>query len=77
MSTYKKHYEGVYRVKLSDDKFAQIIKGREIYGAFQQDASGRVWAAEVRSSRTGAIIRYAGIWNTRREALLESEWVSR
>jgi hypothetical protein len=33
------------------------------------------WMADIRVSRTGELVRYAGIWNTMKEAREEAEWI--
>ena len=53
-----RHYPGCYRVKLNDPEcFLQIRKGR------------REWLSEIRSSKTGKLIRYQGIYRTLRDAI--------
>ena len=54
-----KFMPGHYRV-VSDDKFAHIHK------------DGRKWYATIRALN-GDLIRYAGIWNTLKDAIEESE----
>lgn len=61
----EKWHTGVYRVRLKDDNgnlshmFGQIRK------------NGRKWHAEIRHTDTGDLIRYAGIWDTLKEATEE------
>lgn len=55
----KKHYPGCYRVSCDKQAFGQIKK------------EGREWNAEIRSTTTGTILRFAGIWNTRKDAVEE------
>jgi hypothetical protein len=55
----KKHYQGCYR----------ISNGGEIFGQIKKD--GRKWIAEIRETDCGDIKRYAGIWNTKKEAIEE------
>lgn len=61
--TIRKHYPGCYRLSLPNhstygEVFSQIKK------------AGTEWAAELRYAN-GTLIQYAGIWNTRREAIEE------
>ena len=60
----KKHYEGCYRINYGDI-FGQIKKVK------------RTWQAEVRNTKTGQLIRYAGLWNTRREAIEELNHINK
>lgn len=55
----RKHFSGCYRLTLDDNTFAQIKR------------EGRKWSAEIRATYTGSLIRPAGIWSTRREAIEE------
>ena len=61
----KKHYEGCYRISFGD-VFGQIKKVRRSQ-----------WQAEVRDTQTGQLIRYAGLWNTRREAIEELNHINK
>jgi len=58
MAILRRHYRGCYRVSLPDGRFGQIKK-----------IAAREWAAEIRRTQDGALLCYAGIWNTRRDAL--------
>ena len=55
----EKHYQGCYR----------ISDGGEIFGQIKKD--GRKWIAEIRYSESGDIKRYAGIWDTKKDAIEE------
>lgn len=55
----RKHYKGCYRITVNNDFFGQIKK------------NGHKWHAEYRSNDGGHIVQYAGIWNTKREAVEE------
>ena len=56
-----KLYKGFYRVHVDgSDDFGQIMKEKS------------KWYAEIRDS-DGVIRRYAGIWNTRQDAVQEVE----
>lgn len=57
------HYEGCWRI--SNGKF---------FGQVKKAKHGRSYDAEIRRSHDGALIRYAGIWNTRKEAFDECLW---
>lgn len=63
--TLREHCKGCYRLTLSPDRFGQIIK------------RGREWHAEIRNTHNGDLVRFAGIWNTRKEAVeeLTSIWL--
>ena len=50
---------GRLRLTIDDRRFGQIKR------------EGADWKAEVRDADTGVILRYAGIWKTRREAVAE------
>jgi|TARA_R110000824_G_scaffold155073_1_gene327289 hypothetical protein len=58
MEQIKKHYPGCYRVSLGET-FGQIKK------------VGREWHAEIRASDSGDLLRFAGIWGTRKAAVEE------
>lgn len=51
---------GCYRVTLDHDHFGQITK----------EANG-LWLAQIRATESGNLIRYAGLWETRRAAVEE------
>ena len=59
----KKHYPGCYRVSNGSDAFGQIRK------------DGRKWNAEIRKTETGEMMRFAGIWGTRKDAVEEIEHI--
>jgi|DEB0MinimDraft_3_1074331.scaffolds.fasta_scaffold245806_1 hypothetical protein len=54
-----KHYQGCYRISNGSAEFGQIRK------------QGREWHAEIRNMQTGDLVRYAGIWSTKRDAVDE------
>ena len=56
---------GMYRIG-DDEHFSNIRKGREYNG--EQTSK---WYADIRKS-DGTLQRYAGIWNTRKEAVEEA-----
>ena len=58
----RKHAPDYYRIG-EGYYFGQIIK------------DGRQWNAEIRRSHDGALMRYAGIWTTRKEAVEECEFL--
>lgn len=63
-ATIKKHYIGCYRVTYPDAyEFGQIKH------------EGRNWLAEIRDTETGRIVRFAGIWKTKHEAIEECEFI--
>jgi hypothetical protein len=51
----KKHYGQTYR-----------ISGHKLFGQYKKE--GREWHAEIRNTKTGDLLKYAGIWNRRRDA---------
>ena len=55
----RKFGSGFYRLTLSPHYFGQIKK------------SGREWNAEVRKTETGELVRFAGIWSSRKDAVEE------
>jgi hypothetical protein len=59
----KRHYRGCYRVSNGSDRFGQIKR------------DGREWHAEIRDSESGSLIRVAGIWRTRSDAIDEVEFI--
>jgi len=62
--TREKWMNGYYRVKGSEaTKFAGIRKHDD-----------NKWYVEIRESATGNMTRYAGIWNTLKEATEEAEF---
>ena len=61
----RKHYKGCYRITLTGSLFGQVKK------------DGSTWNAEIRSIESGNIERYAGIWNTRKEAVEEVKRLAR
>ena len=56
----RKHHRGCYRLRLTADDFGQVRR-----------ESPHQWLAEVRKAETGDLIRYAGFWPTRRQAIEE------
>jgi hypothetical protein len=63
--TIQKHYPGCYRIsdeRRQEDPFS-------IFGQIKKD--GRKWTAEIRYSESGDIRQYAGIWNTKKDAIEE------
>lgn len=58
-SQIKKHYEGCYRISNNGPFFGQVKK------------VNREWHAEIRQTETGTLVRFAGIWNTRKDAIEE------
>ena len=65
--TIKKHYPGCYRISFVDERRRE--EPFSIFGQIIKD--GRKWIAEIRYSSSGDIKRYAGIWNTKKEAIEE------
>ena len=64
-ATVKKHYKGTYRVSYPDAaRFGQIRR-----------YSKRLWIAEIRNTETGTLLRHAGIWETRQDAIEECEGI--
>jgi hypothetical protein len=57
--TLRTWYRGCYRLTLTDEIFGQIKR------------EGTIWAATVRSTNNGGIIRFAGEWETLRDAVAE------
>lgn len=57
----KHHGPRCYRVSCGGERFGQIRK------------NGRQWHAEIRDTESGALIRFAGVWHTRRDAVEEVE----
>jgi len=55
----KQHFSGCYRLTLSDSYFGQIKKVK------------RQWEAEIRENDTGTLVRFAGIWSSRKDAVEE------
>lgn len=55
----EKHYPGCFRISDGGEAFGQIKK------------DGKKWTAEIRYSESGNIKQYAGIWNTKKEAIEE------
>jgi len=66
----EKMYSGCYRIRAS---------GSHLFGQVRR--CGRAWHAEIRECASGALIQFAGIWTTRREAahevrsILDAGWV--
>ena len=63
----KQHCPGCYRVFAEDEHFQMCA----IFGQVKKAKTGREWYAEIRISRTGELIEYAGIWFTKRDAVAE------
>jgi hypothetical protein len=57
---------GFYRV---------TIEGGRAYGNVKKNKETRMWEGEIRSELSSQILRYAGIWNTKREAVEEVVWI--
>ena len=62
-SIIKHHYDNIYRVNHPDSTthFGQLTK------------KGKKWHAEIRKSSTGDLVRHAGIWNKKSDAIEEIE----
>lgn len=60
MTSVRKHHRGCYRVTLTPDEFGQVKREGQ-----------REWLAELRDTRTGDLIRYAGLWPTLWQAIAE------
>lgn len=73
----RKHRPGCYRLTLSDDRFAQIVKGRFYLSmnAFVSDDTGRHWSVEIRNTETGKLLRYAGVWERLSDATEAAKYV--
>ena len=57
----KKHRDGVFRYSLPNcDYFGQVKK-----------ITNRKWMAEIRYSSTGALVRHAGEWSSKKDAIEE------
>ena len=56
-TTWNKRTPGRYSRTMGDDHYALVNK------------RGREWHAEVRNNSHGDIVRFAGIWTTKHEAL--------
>ena len=56
----KEHGPEIWRVSNDSDAFGQIFR-----------RGPRKWEAEIRRTETGEMIRPAGIWATKREAIQE------
>ena len=61
----KIHYQGCYRI--SDER--NVEDPFSVFGQIYKD--GRKWIAEIRYSESGDIKRYAGIWDTKKDAIEE------
>jgi len=61
--TVRMHRTGVYRLSNGGDRFGQVRR------------VGREWHAEIRETETGTLVRFAGIWRTRRDAVEEIQHV--
>ena len=76
----RKHAPGCYRMTLrpflGDERFAQFVKGRFTSSIrwgdeFKRDSNGRHWKVELRYTKTGEIIRFAGVHTSLRDAMRE------
>ena len=65
--TIKRHFPSCYRISFVDERMGE--DSFSIFGQIIKD--GRKWIAEIRYSSSGDIKRYAGIWNTKKEAIEE------
>lgn len=61
-TTLKKHGNG-YRVSANKSVFGQIKK------------NGHMWEAEIRETKTGDLVRFAGIWKTLADAKDECDHI--
>jgi len=61
MAIIEKHYQGCYRVRDGGEFFGQVKR------------EGRTWVAEIRETNSGDLMRYAGIWSSKRDAVEECE----
>lgn len=59
----RRHSKGVYRVSCGGERFGQIKQ------------AGGEWHAEIRDTESGSLIRFAGIWKTRSDAIEEVEHI--
>ena len=57
----RKLTNNIFRITLTDEYFGQIIR------------DGKKWNAEIRKTETGTLVRFAGIWNSRKDAIEELE----
>lgn len=64
MATVSKLYEGCYRVR-QDGSWA--------FGQITRKSGGKKWEAELRKVATGDLIRFAGVWPTKGDAVAECE----
>ena len=61
MTNLRKHRPGCYRETINETQFAQYTK------------EGRYWKAEIRNTESGEVTRYAGIWNSLKDAREETK----
>ena len=61
--TIKKHTSTTYRAS----------NGTAHFGQFKR--VGREWHAEIRETETGVLVRYAGIWDRKADAVEEIEYI--
>jgi len=61
--TITKHYSGCFRISNNSALFGQIKK------------KGREWHAEIRRTNNGALVRFAGIWKRKVDAVEECEYI--
>lgn len=69
---FHQHGPEVIRTDSISGRFGQIRKVAAL-GTRERPARGVEWKAEIRIAETGGLVRYAGIWPTRRAALRECE----
>lgn len=49
------------------------VRNRAVWSAFASiERCGRVWHVEIRDSETGKIVRFGGMWDTKRDAVNEA-----
>ncbi len=63
-----KHVDNHYRL-ISDTHFSNIRRGSKYSG--EQSSK---WYADIRTT-DGNLVRFAGIWNTRKDAIEEATWI--
>lgn len=59
----KRHGPRCYRVSCNGACFGQIKR------------DGREWHAEIRDTESGHLVRFAGVWRTRCDAIEEVEFI--
>ena len=66
MAKLEKLYTGCYR----------MTENHSLYmGHIKKDRKTGKWHASIKEKSTGATTRYAGIWNTRKGAIEEIEYI--